>query len=85
MNRRGPAVGAIVGMAFVSVVLNFIEPFLPDTVSIRYFGLLNYFRPVDVVRTQEWPWSSIAVLCSIAVVSCVIGAVHFCRKDVPTA
>ena len=85
INRRGHAVGVIVGVAFVSVVLNFIEPFLPTLKSIRYFGLLNYFRPVDIVRTGELPQSSVAVLLTIAAVTWIIGLTAYRSKDVPTA
>ena len=84
MNRRAQAVGTIVGVAFVSVVLNFIEPFVPTT-SIRYLGLLCYFRPVDIVRTGEFPWASIGVLLVVASVSWTIGLSVFRSKDIPTA
>ena len=85
LNRRGQAVGAIVAVAFVSVVLNFVEPFLPNMKAMRYFGLLHYFRPVDIVRTGELPMDSLLVLGSIAVVCWSVGLAVFRAKDIPTA
>ncbi len=84
-NRRAPAVGVIVGVAFVSVVLNFVEPFLPSFQSIRYLGLLNYFRPVDIVRTGEWPIGSLGVLIALTLFTAGVGLLRFSRKDIPTA
>ena len=85
MNRRTHSVGIIVGVAFVSVVLNFIDPFIESFQAIRYFGLLNYFRPVDIVRTGEWPIGSIVILLALGTICWLIGLIVYCRKDVPTA
>ena len=49
-------VRVIVGTAFLSVVLNFVEPFLPAFESIRYFGLLNYYRPIIIGRLVLSGW-----------------------------
>lgn len=84
-DRRGVAVGIIVSLALASVVLNFVEPFIESFKSIRFLGLLNYFRPVDIVRQSEWPISSICVLLSVAFVCWIAGLVLFSRRDVPTA
>jgi ABC-2 type transport system permease protein len=85
LNRRAPAVGTVVGIAFVSVVLNFVEPFIAWVQNVRYFGLLHYYRPVDIVRTGEWPHESIASLLFFAIVCWLIGLAVYCRRDIPTA
>lgn len=85
IDRRGLAVSTTVGMLLVSVVLNFIEPFITSIEKIRFLGLLNYFRPVDVVRLGEWPVMEMVVLLVLAVVSWSIGLIVFGRKDIPTA
>jgi ABC-2 type transport system permease protein len=85
IDRRGLAVATVVGVLLVSVVLNFIEPFIPAIEQIRFLGLLNYFRPVDVVRLGEWPIMEMGVLIALAVVSWTIGLIVFHRKDIPTA
>lgn len=85
LDRRAQSVGFVVGVAFVSVVLNFVEPFLPNFQAIRYLGLLNYFRPVDIVRTGQWPIGSISVLLVVAALSVLIGVRVYSKKDIPTA
>lgn len=85
MDRRAIAVGAVIAVAFVSVVLNFVEPFLDWAKHVRFIGLLNYYRPVDIVRTGEWPISSIVVLMAFALTCWLIGLIIFNRQDIPTA
>jgi ABC-2 type transport system permease protein len=91
LNRRGQAIGIVVGVAFVSSVINFLVPFLDTgTVSeliknVRFLSLLNYFRPVDIVRTGHWPFAEMAALITFSLVCWAIGLFAFSRKDVPTA
>jgi putative exporter of polyketide antibiotics len=74
-----------VGLLLCSVVLNFVEPFIEFIKHIRFLGLLNYFRPVDVVRTGQWPISSMLVLVGLAAICWTIGLITFSRRDIPTA
>lgn len=83
VNRRGLAIGMVVTVVLVSVTLNFVEPFVPAIQSVKFLGLLHYFRPVDVVRAQVWPLQNCLVLVGIASVSWTIGTIYFCRKDIP--
>ncbi len=84
-NRRGLAIAVVAGMGIASMILNFLEPFIEPIKHIRFLGLLNFFRPVDIVRTNEWPVSSILALLSVGFVCWLIGLVIFSRKDIPTA
>lgn len=84
-SRRGPAIATIVGMGLSSMVLNLLEPFIEQIQHIRFLGLLNYMRPVDIVRTGEWPVTHIAILASLGLICWAIGLVLFCRKDIQTA
>lgn len=85
LDRRGLAVATVVGIVLSSVVLNFIEPFVSSIESIRFLGLLNYFRPVDSVRLNEWPVANMLVLACLGFVSWLGGMAVFCRRDIPTA
>ena len=82
-NRRGIAIGVVVGIALVSVTLNFIEPFIQPIQRFRFLGLLCYFRPVDIVRTAQWPIQHCLVLLGVAIACWTIGTIAFCRKDIP--
>lgn len=85
VNRRGLAIGIVVGVAFVSVALTFLEPFIEPIKPIRFLSLLNYFRPVDVVRSGVWPLSQMLTMVAVGVVTWLVGMVVFARKDIPTA
>jgi ABC-2 type transport system permease protein len=85
IDRRGLAVAVIIGILLASTVLNFIEPFIEGIGNIRFLGLLNYFRPVDVVRAGQWPVFEMVVLALIGIICWTIGLTAFCRKDIPTA
>ncbi len=82
-DRRGTAIGVVAALALGSVTLQFVEPFLPALGRIRWVGLLNYFRPVDIVRTGHLPAASIVVLLLVAVLGWMIGTFIWCRKDIP--
>ena len=83
MNRRGVAIGTIVAIALSSVVLNFIEPFIEAIKSLRFLSLLNYFRPVDIVRTGEWPVTNMLVIVAFAAACWTIGLITFSRGISP--
>ncbi|MFK7765922.1 MAG: ABC transporter permease subunit [Mariniblastus sp.] len=85
VDRRGLAIALIAGFLISSVVLNFVEPFIPVLSKIRWLGLLSYFRPVDVVRSGEWPWFAFGSLFAIGAVTWAFGMTVFCRRDIPTA
>lgn len=85
LNRRGLAVGATVGALVVSMVLTFLEPFIEVIKTVRFLSILNYFRPVDIVRVGEWPVAHMATLFVLGGAAWAIGLIVFARKDIPTA
>ena len=85
LNQRSSAVGVIVAVALISVVLQFLEPFLEFIKVVRFLGLLSYFQPVDVVRTGTWPLANMGYLCCIALTCWIGGLIVYQRKDIPTA
>lgn len=82
--RRGLAIGWVVGVAVVSMAIHLVEPFLESLSAIRFLGLLNYLRPVDIVRSGEWPWSDISILLGIGAVAWLVGGALFLKRDIPT-
>lgn len=84
-NRRGLAIAFVTFFLISSVVLNFVEPFIESIQQIRWLGLLSYFRPVDIVRTGDWPYFEFICLFALAGITWTVGLISFCRKDIPTA
>lgn len=92
VKRRGYAISFVAVVIFLSVVLNFIEPFVEvigteflGMFSVKNLSLLTYYRPVDVVRLNEWPVQHMVTLVLIGVTSWMAGLFVYCRKDIPTA
>ena len=99
-DRRGLAISVIIAVVFVSMVINFVDPFLGPrddaaalvanarnghTINgINFVSLLSYYRPVDVVRHGEWPLRNMAVLLSIGLATWTVGLLLYRWKDVPT-
>ena len=83
--RRSVAISWLVAFVFLSVLLNFVEPFLPAFSTAKWLSLLTYFRPVDVVRLGHWPMIHMMVLVGIAVATWIAGAARYWRMDVITA
>ncbi len=85
LNSRGPAIAIVVGIVLLSSVLNFVEPFIESLKPLRFFGLLNYFRPVDVVRANTWPLTSMSILLLLFLTCWLLGLLIFRRREIPTA
>ncbi len=85
LNRRGPAIGVVVALAFFSIILNFLEQFVEAISRIGFLSLLSYFRPVESVREGGWPVQHMLILSGLALVAWTIGLIVFSRKDIPTA
>jgi hypothetical protein len=84
-HRRGHAIVAVVAVALISSTLNFLEPFITPIQQINFLSLLHYYRPVDVVRTGQWPITHLATLAVVGLVSWIAGTAWFCRKDIPAS
>ena len=85
LDRRGPAIAIVVGIVLLSSILNFVEPFIEALKPLRFFGLLNYFRPVDVFRANTWPLVPMSSLLLIFFACWLLGLIIFHRREIPTA
>jgi len=88
VGRRSMAISLTSIVVFVSIVLAFIEPFVDPDGDLPYLfhlSLLKYYRPVDVVRLNEWPITHMCLLSAVGIVAWLAGMFVYCRKDIPTA
>lgn len=94
--RRGSAVGVMLGILLFSFVWNFLVALLPwgrevptpiegFRIDLGWLGLLNYYRPLEIVRVGAVPWADLLTLLGIAAAAWIAGLVHFCRRDIPAA
>lgn len=83
MSRRGVAVGVIVSILLASFVLNFLSSFWSPAQRVAFLGVLDYYRPLPVIASGEWPWRHMGVLLIAAAVGWVAGLGLFVRRDIP--
>jgi len=82
-DRRGRAVGAVFVFVVASFLLNFVAQWKPAE-SVRFLGVLNYYRPFVILRGGGWPLGDIAILFVTGVVAWGAGAIVFRRRDICT-
>ena len=83
-DRRGRAIGVIFAIVLGSFFLNFLTQFWEPAKQMSFLGLLDYYRPFEIVSTGLWPVSSMVVLVVFAVVTWVAGGCLFARRDICT-
>lgn len=83
-NKRSVAIAVVIAILVTSITLNFVEPFLPVLGPLKYVNLLYYFRPVDVIRSESWPWGPICLLSSTGGILCIIAMYCFQKRDIAT-
>jgi ABC-2 type transport system permease protein len=83
--RRGTAIAVVLATLLASFLLSFLAQFWPIARHISFLGVLDYYRPLETVRTGKWPITEITVLCTSAIVLWLGGLWHFSRRDIPAA
>lgn len=81
--KKSFVIGVVLTVCVSSVTLNFIEPFFPALGFFRYLNLLNFFRPVDVIKESAIPWFNISVLLALGLVTWLVGLVYYLKRDIP--
>lgn len=83
-DRRGRAVAVAFGIVLASFLLNFLAQFWSPAEKVSFLGMLNYYRPLLVVRDAAWPTGDIMVLAAVGLVLWLTGGVLFARRDICT-
>lgn len=83
-DRRGRAVAAAFGIVVASFLLNFLAQFSTPIKSFSFLSLLNYYRPLLILRDGAWPIHDMLVLLVCAAVLWLAGGLIFNRRDICT-
>jgi ABC-2 type transport system permease protein len=83
-SRRGVAVAILFGWLLSSFALNFLGALWKPAERLVFLSLLNYFRPLVIIRDQRLDASDLVVLLAVAATSWVLGGVIFARRDIRT-
>ena len=83
-DRRGPALALVFGILLASFLLNFLGPFWSVAKRFSFLGLLDYYRPMIILRDGVVPWNNMAVLLGVAFILWTAAGVIFSRRDICT-
>jgi ABC-2 type transport system permease protein len=81
--RRGPAIAIVLGVLLASVLINFLANFWPPAERLAFLGLLDYYKPLPIVTSGQFPQRNAAVLAGVALVAWLLGLWRFQRRDIP--
>lgn len=83
-SHRGRAISVVFGILVFSFVLNFLVQFWEPARMMSFLSVLNYYQPLPMVRTGEWPLGDMITLAGSAAVFWVAGGIWFARRDICT-
>lgn len=83
-DHRGRAVGVVFGIVLVSFLLNFLAQFWGPAKALSFLSVLNYYRPLAIVRDAGWPVRDMLVLTACGAAFWLAGAIIFARRDICT-
>ncbi len=83
-DRRGRAVGVVFSIVLASFFLSFLTQFWAPARAVSFLSILNYYRPLMIIRDSSWPVADMLVLCVVGAAMWVTGALVFARRDICT-
>jgi hypothetical protein len=83
-NRRGPAMIVVFLVLLASFLLNFLAQFWSVARQLAFLGILDYYRPIYILRDGHVPWRDLGVLLGLAAGLWIAAGVVFARRDVCT-
>ena len=83
-DRRGRAVAVVFAIVLASFLLNFLAQFWAPAKTVAFLSLLNYHRPLLVLRDTASPFADMLVLLITATVLWIAATLIFTRRDIRT-
>jgi ABC-2 type transport system permease protein len=81
-SHRAPAIGIVFGIVLASFLLSFLAQFSDFAEAISFLSMLDYYRPLLILRDASWPVTDMLVLTAVGAVTWVLGATVFARRDI---
>lgn len=83
-NHRGRAVAVVFAILLASFLLNFLAQLWQPAEKLSFLSVLNYYRPMLILRDGGWPTMDLAVLTGLSTTLWIIGGLCFARRDICT-
>lgn len=87
IDRRTWAVLCTLVLTLFSLLVSFlhtIDPALEFTKSMRFMSILDYYKPLAILRSGEWQWRDMGILAGTAMTLWIVTGIIFSRRDVTT-
>jgi ABC-2 type transport system permease protein len=81
-SHRAPAIGIVFGIVLASFLLSFLAQFSDLAEAISFLSMLDYYRPLLILRDASWPVTDMLVLATVGAVAWLLGATVFARRDI---
>ncbi len=83
-DRKGRAMAAVFILVVGSFLLNYLAQFWRPAERLAFLGVLNYYRPLFVLRDGAWPLRDMAVLGGVGAALWLAAGIVFARRDLCT-
>lgn len=86
-DRRGRAVIGVIILTVSSVLINFLytlDPSLEFTKRLRFLSVLDYYRPIKILLSGDWPVRDMLWLAAGSLALWLAAGIVLSRRDVTT-
>ncbi|MBU1149285.1 ABC transporter permease [Patescibacteria group bacterium] len=81
-NERGKANLIAITFLIVSYLLNSLAEIIDKLKDFEFLSLFNYYNPLKILQTGEWPIQSIIVFVAVFIVSIALSIYIFNKKNI---
>ena len=83
-NRRGRAVTTAFAIVVASFLLNLIVQIWEPAEQVAFLGVLEYYRPAQILQSGDFPASDVTILLTIGAVAMMLGGEVVARRSICT-
>jgi ABC-type transport system involved in multi-copper enzyme maturation permease subunit len=83
-DRRGRAMAVAFAIVLSSFLLNFVAQFWAPARKFACLGVMEYYRPAQILQSNVLPTADVAILLSVAAVAVVLGGEVAARRSICT-
>jgi ABC-type transport system involved in multi-copper enzyme maturation permease subunit len=83
-DRRGRAIATAFAIVLASFLLNFVAQFWEPADQIAFLGVMEYYRPAQIMQSGTFPAADVAVLLSVGATATLLGGEVVARRSICT-
>lgn len=83
-DRRGRAVATAFAIVVASFLLNLVAQIWVPAEQVAFLGVLEYYRPAQILQSGDFPASDVTVLITVGAVAMMLGGEVVARRSICT-